>query len=44
MICHWAINRTDHQNLLSTTLDVPLQKGVKEILKVVIVSFLYFIL
>jgi len=25
MICHWAINRTDPQNLLSTTLDVPLQ-------------------
>ena len=24
MICHWAINRTDPQNLLSTTLDVPL--------------------
>ena len=24
-ICHWAINRTDPQNLLSTTLDVPLQ-------------------
>jgi len=26
-ICHWAINRTDPQNLLSTTLDVPLQKS-----------------
>ena len=26
-ICHWAINRTDPQNLLSMTLDVPLQKG-----------------
>jgi len=25
MICHWAINRTDPQNLLSMTLDVPLQ-------------------
>jgi len=25
-ICHWAINRTDPQNLLSTILDVPLQK------------------
>jgi len=25
-ICHWAINRTDPQNLLSTTLDVSLQK------------------
>ena len=25
-ICHWAINRIDPQNLLSTTLDVPLQK------------------
>jgi len=25
MICHWAINRTDPQNLLSTTLDVLLQ-------------------
>jgi len=24
-ICHWAINRTDPQNLLSITLDVPLQ-------------------
>jgi len=23
-ICHWAINRTDPQNSLSTTLDVPL--------------------
>ena len=23
-ICHWATNRTDPQNLLSTTLDVPL--------------------
>jgi len=27
MICHWAINRTDPQNLLSTTLDVPLQRA-----------------
>ena len=25
MICYWAINRTDPQNSLSTTLDVPLQ-------------------
>ena len=25
MICYWAINRTDPQNLLSMTLDVPLQ-------------------
>jgi len=25
-ICHWATNRTDPQNLLSTTLDVPLQQ------------------
>jgi len=25
MICHWATNRTDSQNLLSMTLDVPLQ-------------------
>jgi len=25
MICHWAINRTDSQNSLSMTLDVPLQ-------------------
>jgi len=25
MICHWATNRTDPQNLLSMTLDVPLQ-------------------
>ena len=24
IICHWAINRTDPQNSLSTTLDVPL--------------------
>ena len=24
-ICHWATNRTDPQNLLSTTLDVLLQ-------------------
>jgi len=24
-ICHWAINRTDSQNSLSTTLDVSLQ-------------------
>ena len=24
MICHWAINRKDPQNSLSTTLDVPL--------------------
>ena len=23
-ICHWAINRTDLQNSLSTTLDIPL--------------------
>ena len=27
MICHWTINRTDPQNLLSTTLDVPLHIG-----------------
>ena len=26
MICHWATDRTDPQNLLSTTLDVPLQQ------------------
>ena len=26
MICHWATNRTDSQNLLSMTLDVPLQE------------------
>ena len=25
MICHWAINRTDPQNSLSTILDVLLQ-------------------
>jgi len=25
-ICHWAINRSDPQNLLSVILDVPLQK------------------
>ena len=24
-ICRWAINRSDPQNLLSITLDVPLQ-------------------
>ena len=24
-ICRWAINRSDPQNLLSVTLDVPLQ-------------------
>ena len=27
-ICHWATNRTDPQNLLSTTLDVPLHIAV----------------
>ena len=27
-ICYWAINRTDPQNLLSTTLDVPLQLAI----------------
>jgi len=27
MIYHWAINRTDPQNLLSTTLDVLLQSS-----------------
>ena len=26
LICYWAINRTDPQNLLSITLDIPLQK------------------
>ena len=26
-ICRWAINRSDPQNLLSITLDVPLQLG-----------------
>ena len=30
MICHWDINRTDPQNLLSMTLDVPLQRGLLE--------------
>jgi len=30
MICHWAINRTDPQNLLSTTLDVLLQMRLLE--------------
>jgi len=25
-ICHWATNRSDPQNLLSITLDVPLQE------------------
>ena len=29
-ICHWAINRTDPQNSLSTTLDVPLQSSVSD--------------
>ena len=29
IICHWAINRTDPQNLLSTILDVPLQRLLK---------------
>jgi len=29
-ICHWATNRTDPQNLLSTTLDVPLQPSHKK--------------
>jgi len=24
MICHWATNKSDPQNLLSVTLDVPL--------------------
>jgi len=24
MICHWATNRSDPQNLLSVTLDIPL--------------------
>ena len=24
-VCHWATNRSDPQNLLSITLDVPLQ-------------------
>ena len=26
-ICRWAINRSDSQNLLSITLDVPLHQG-----------------
>ena len=30
MICHWDINRTDPQNLLSMTLDVPLQRELLE--------------
>jgi len=30
MICYWATNRTDPQNLLSTILDVPLQSGELE--------------
>jgi len=29
-ICCWAINRSDPQNLLSVTLDVPLQGGIEE--------------
>jgi len=28
MICHWATNRTDPQNLLSTTLDVLLHSSI----------------
>ena len=30
-ICYWAINRTDPQNLLSTTLDVLLHLGCSEV-------------
>ena len=29
MICYWATNRSDPQNLLSITLDVPLQRYCK---------------
>jgi len=29
-ICHWATNRTDPKNLLSTSLDVPLQSTGEE--------------
>jgi len=32
MICHWATNRTDPQNLLSTTLDVLLQNLIESLL------------
>jgi len=38
MICHWAINRTDPQNLLSTTLDVPLY--ISGLLTILLVSLL----
>jgi len=27
MICHWFINRTDPQNSLTMTLDIPLHHG-----------------
>jgi len=30
MICYWATNRIDPQNLLSTTLDVPLHLSSTE--------------
>ena len=30
-ICRWAINRSDPQNLLSVTLDVPLQRTGKDV-------------
>jgi len=32
-ICHWAINRSDPQNLLSVTLDVLLQNPIPYLVK-----------
>jgi len=49
MICHWAINRTDPQNLLNTTLDVPLQhlrrlnSSLELVILVIIVKNITFI-
>jgi len=34
MICYWAINRTDPQNSLSMTLDVPLQEKQCNVLSI----------
>jgi len=35
-ICHWAINRTDPQNSLSMTLDVPLHQSPLQVIDVTI--------
>jgi len=35
-ICYWAINRTDPQNSLSTTLDVPLYLAGNSILVLIL--------